>query len=109
MEGKRKSILHCFSCMYYNAALSKCENENGLPHPQADDYCPYAKRGEKPATNLYLKCGSCIYAEQIPNFCGSTMYVKCTNPDKYFRREYIAIRQRTTPCYKKYVRKENDK
>ena len=108
MEDKRKSILHCESCMYFNAELCKCDNENGQPHPQADDFCPYGKRKGKPATILNGKCGSCIHAVQVTRF-GSTMYVKCTNPNKFFNRDYQAIKQRTNPACKKYTRKENAK
>lgn len=61
-------------------------------------------------TDLNNKCGSCKWS--VPCMFGTKgtfgSYVECQNPNKVWRHNISAKRQRTTPKCRYYERSEND-
>lgn len=100
------------NCRHYAEFEGVCVN---AASPYCADVCPVMDHQEicthstsrEEKTNLDGKCGSCKHGTPCSfHATGNLTYVRCGHPEKVFKREYQAVKQRTTKACKKYERVE---
>ena len=57
----------------------------------------------RPTADLTGKCGSCVHAKPVVEYCGSQCYVSCGHPERVFKNATQHIRQRTCRACKLYT------
>lgn len=93
-------------CKFYAEDYETCINDKC---PYCADFCPVVEHQEvcRFAKPVVVKCGSCVWGEACSWTSGGKLtYVHCRCPEKFFKKESKAVKQRTTKACLHYKQKD---